>query len=159
MRVCLAKSCNPFLLICVNRLCHKYGDVALSTAFSCPPHTFTCVLYNEQHNLPCATTNDPLVSFQLPLLIKWLYHPCLTYAHKSGSNASLECVAHPSTLMCTPYLFVCKCHQSPRSRNTFVSHLHRAIVSFFHVEKYTLLGMQWYDDAESTTHSTSCSAT
>ena len=71
MRDCLAKSYNPFSLICASRLCHKSGEVSSSTVFSCPPHTFTCVLYKEQHNLPRATTNNPLVSFQFPLLIKW----------------------------------------------------------------------------------------
>ena len=115
MRDCLAKSCNPFSLICASHLCHKSGEVSLSTAFSCPLHTFACVLYSEQHNLPRSTTNDPLVSFQLPLLIKWLYPSLSRHAQKLGLDASLECVAHLSTLMCTPYLFICRCHQSPRS--------------------------------------------
>ena len=51
MRNCFSKSCNPLSLICATRLCHKSGEVSSSTTFSCPLHTFACVLYNEQHNL------------------------------------------------------------------------------------------------------------
>ena len=76
----LAKSCNIFSLICASRLCYKSREVSSSTAFSWLPHTFTCVLYNKQHNLPHTTTKDPLVSFQLLLPIKWLY-PSLSSIH------------------------------------------------------------------------------
>ena len=118
IRDCLEKSCNPFLLICVSHLCHKSREVPSSTIFGCPPHTFTCVLYNEQHNLPRATTNDPLVSFQFPLLIKWLY-PSLSricieigFKRKSGMcHTSFNINVHP--------VFVCRCHQSHRSRKHF----------------------------------------
>ena len=80
MRDCLAKSCNPFSLICTSCLCHKYGETSSSTTFSWLSHTFTCVLYNKQHNLPYTTTKDSLVSFQLLLPIKWLY-PSLSSIH------------------------------------------------------------------------------
>ena len=121
MRDCLAKSSNPFLLICASRLCHKSGEVSSLTAFSCPLHTFAYALYNEQHNLPRATTNDPLVSFQFPLLIKWLY-PSLSsicieirFRRKFGMcHTSFNVNVHR-----TPCLFVCRCHQYSRSRKNF----------------------------------------
>ena len=114
MKDCLAKSCKPFSLICASRLCHKSREVSSSTAFSFPLHTFTCVLYKEKHNLLHDTTNDPLVSFQLPLLIKWLYPPLSTICTEIKFRCNLECVARLSMLVCTPYFFACRCHQSPR---------------------------------------------
>ena len=106
MRDYLAKSCNSFSLIYASRLCHKFGEVSSSTAFSCPPHNFASVLYNEQHNLPRATTNDPLVSFQFPLLIKWMY-PSLSsicieikFRRKSGMCRTFFNVNVHPTLVC-----------------------------------------------------------
>ena len=160
MRDCLTKSCNLFSLICVSRLCHKSEEVPSSTAFSCPPHTFTYVLYNKQHNLPRATTNDPLVSFQLSLLIKWLY-PSLSsicteirYRHKSGMcHTSFNVNVHP--------ILVCmKKSPIPGIWEILLLPIFTVPKSpALYVEKYSLLGMQWYDVDESTTHSTSCSAT
>ena len=153
MRDCLAKSCNPLLLICASRLCHKSEEVSSSTAFSCLPHTFTFVLYNEQHNLPCATTNDPLVRFQLPLLIKWLYtslsNICteIRFRRKSGMcHTSFNVNVHP-ILVCmqmSPILAIWEILLFP----IFTMPKSPAL----YVEKYSLLGMQWYDATESTTH-------
>ena len=132
MRDCLAKSCNPFSLIYASCTCHKYREISSSTAFSCHPHTFTYVLYNEQHNLPCATTNNPLVRFQLPLVIKWLY-PSLSiicieirFKRKSGMcRTSFNFYVHP--------ILVCMQMSSiPAIWETlFFYHLHCAKVSCF----------------------------
>ena len=143
MRDCLAKSCNPFSLICASRLCYKLGEVSSSIAFSCPPHTFTCVLYNEQHNLPRATTNDPLVSFQLPLLIKWLY-PSLSsictkirFRRKSG-------MCHTSFNVNVHHILVCM-QMSPILAiwETLLFLIFTVSKSLaLYVEKYSLLGTQ-----------------
>ena len=160
MRDCLAKSCNPFSLICASRLCHKSRDVSSSIAFSCPPHTFACVLYNEQHNLPHGTTNDPLVSFQLPLLIKWLYpslsSACTKIRFRLKSRMCRTCFkvnVHP-ILVCmqmSPIPMIWEILLFP----IFTLPKSPAL----YVEKYSLLGMQWYDAAKSNTHSTSCATT
>ena len=146
MRDCLAKSCNPFLLICANCLCHKSGEVSSSIAFSCPLHTFTYVLYSEQHNLPRATTNDPLVSLQLPLLIKWLY--------LSLSNICIEIRFRQKFGMCRtsfninvhPILVCMQISPIPSIWETLLFPIFTVPKSHaLYVEKYSLLGMQWYD--------------
>ena len=126
MRYCLAKSFNPFLTICASRLCHKSREVSSPIAFSCPPHTFTFVLYKEQHNLPQATTNYPLVSFQLPLLIKWLY-PSLSgicieikFRRKSGiCRTSFIVNVHP-ILVCMHMSPILTIWETPPTGNRYI---------------------------------------
>ena len=160
MRDYLAKSCNPFSLICASHLCHKSGEVSSSTAFSCSPHTFSCVLDGEQHNLPCATTNDPLVSFQLPLLIKWLY-PSLSsiYIEIRFRHKSIMC--HTSFNFNVHLILVCM-QMSPilaiKEELLFPIFIVPKSLALY-VEKYSLLGTQLYDASKSTTYSTSCFAT
>ena len=160
MRDCLAKSCNPFSFICPSGLCHKSGEVSSSTAFSCPLHTFTCILYNEQYNLPRATTNNPLVSFQFPLLIEWLY-PSLSsiftkirFRRRFGMcHTSFNINVHP-ILVCMQMLPI------PTIWEILLFPIFTTPnPPILYVEKYSLLRTQWYDAAESTTHLTSWYAT
>ena len=141
-------------------MCHKSGEVSSSTSFSCPLYTFTCVLYNEQHNLPHATTNDPSVSFQFPLLIEWLY--------PSLSSICIEIRFRRRSRMCRTYFNVnvhsiLVCMQMlpiPTIWETLLFPIFTTLKSHaLYFEKYSLLGTQWYDATKSTTHSTSWSAT
>ena len=131
-----------------------------SIVFSCPSHAFAYVLYNEQHNLPHATTNDPLVSFQFPLLIKQLY-PSLSricieirFRSKSGMcRTSFNINVHP-ILVCMQMSLIPVIWEILLFPIFTVPKSHA-----LYVEKYSFLGTQWYDATESTTHLTSYSAT
>ena len=159
MRDYLAKSYNPFSLICASRLCHKSGEVSSSTAYSCPLHTFTCVLYKEQHNLPHATTNDPLVRFQFPLLIKWLYPSLSSICIEIKFRRKFEMCCTSFNVNVHPILVSMQMSPIPAIWGTLLFPIFTMPKSpTFYVEKYSLLRRQWYDGAESTTHSTSCSA-
>ena len=160
MRDYLAKSCNPFLLIFASCLCYKSGEVLSSTAFSCPLHTFSCVLYSEQHNLPRATTNDPLVSFQLPLLIKWSYPSLSSICIEIRFRRKFE-MCHTSFNVNVHPILVCM-QMSPIFAIWEILLFPIFTVPkspSLYVEKYFLLGTQWFYAVEPTTHSTSCSAT
>ena len=144
MRDCLVKIRNPLSLICASHLCQKYGKVSSSTEFSCPQHTFTCVLYREQHKLPRATTNDPLVSFKVPLLIKWLYPPFRLRRKSEMCHTSFNVNVH-SILVCMSMSPI------PTIWETLLFPIFTVPKSHaLYVEKYSLLGTKWYDATEST---------
>lgn len=62
----LAKSCNPFKLMCPSLLCHKSGDELSSVTCTWFWVILSFVLYKVQQSLPLPTNKEPLESLQFP---------------------------------------------------------------------------------------------